>query len=693
MKNNKTSLAPLLIEGDTTVNDPEQKSNIFNKHFSGKATVTDPYDNPPHLDPIPGIQDLGLINTSPIEVSKIIRTGLKKSYFSNCGIPGKFLDFIATPVSKSLSTIFNNLFEEGIYPDQWKIAHVTPIYKRAGPKCEKSNFRPISLLPTLSKVCESVIHCRLLEHCISNNVISDRQAAYIKGDSTTNQLLYIVHKIRLAWGSSKIADGVFLDVSSAFEKIWHSGLIAKLDQIGIKGKLLSLFESYLSNRKQIVVIDGVKSQIMDLKAGCPQGSRLGPLLFIIYINDIQKDLESEILLFADDTTLLAVGSNPEQTSAMLNRDLLKIESWAQQWKVTFNPKKSESLLFSRKPVNTLPVIFLGNTPIARVDTHKHLGIILSSSLDWASHINYICLKASRKLHILRSVRQLSRKTMDILYKLTVRSTIDYGLHIFFHNLKQTDKKRLEQVQYRAAKLVSGALHYTSQIKLEKDLGWESMSNRADTLGLTVFYKIHYNLTRPLIRTCMTEHDNLLFNLRNNGHKRLRHPYISAKHKQSFFPYYTILWNNLPQNVRRLDLDKFKAEVKLRLTPTKTKFHNYGTKEGNKLITRLRVDRSYLNSHSFSIGHSDTPHCSCGSGHQETTKHFLFTCRLYCSERQTMLDLVGQYLPLFPKLYQTTKFDILLYGYKSHNPDYNEINKNITLAVQKYILNTKRFFKK
>ena len=150
--------------------------------FASKSSVQNPLIEPPVLQRLDNVPNLERLNTSPIEVARFIR-GLKKSHMSQCGIPGKFLHMISQPVSKSLSKLLNNLFEMGHFPNIWKLAHVTPIYKRSGQKNEKSNYRPISILPTLSKVCESVIHERLLSHCIENSIISERQAAYLKGDS------------------------------------------------------------------------------------------------------------------------------------------------------------------------------------------------------------------------------------------------------------------------------------------------------------------------------------------------------------------------------------------------------------------------------------------------------------------------------------------------------------------------------
>ena len=347
------------------------------------------------------------------------------------------------------------------------------------------------------------------------------------------------------------------------------------------------------------------------------------------------------------------------------------------------------MIFSKKVLCNSPALIFNDRYIDRVVQHKHLGIILTSTLDWTPHINYICLKASRKLNVLRSVRYLDRKTLDILYKVTVRSTFDYGLHIFYHTLTQSNKKRLDQLQYKAAKLVGNALHYTNQVKLEKNLGCESIKSRAEVLGLSVYQKIHFNKTRRLIQQCMTGPDNNLYNLRNNGNKRLRHPHLRKNFNNSFFPYFTTLWNNLPQKMRCSDIDFFKEQLHQKYKPPNIKFYSYGTKTGNGLITRLRVDRSYLNAHAYSIGLAQSPQCSCGAM-QETTLHMLNLCPIHASGRRVLFDLVGQLVSPFTKFNHRQKMYTLLYGYKSDNKDYHYINIQITLAVQNFLINTKRF---
>ena len=181
-------------------------------------------------------------------------------------------------------------------------------------------------------------------------------------------------------------------------------------------------------------------------------------------------MKCDILLFADDCSLLASGVDPTETACKLNRDLLKISDWADKWKVTFNSLKSKDIIFTNKMLNNSPPLIFKNNFIERVNTHRQLGVYLTSNLDWSYQINDICIKANRKLSVLRSIKMLKRKTLDLLYKLTVRSIIDYALPLYGNNLKKTDLCRLERLQYSAAKVVTGALHLTSKEKLNDEFG-------------------------------------------------------------------------------------------------------------------------------------------------------------------------------------------------------------------------------
>ena len=186
------------------------------------------------------------------------------------------------------------------------------------------------------------------------------------------------------------------------------------------------------------------------------------------------DLECEVLLFADDTCMFASGKDPAETTAMLNRDLVKISSWATKWKVSFNPSKTKQMIFSDKLLSNSPIVVFNSIVVDQVYEHKHLGIWLTPTLCWRRTIQHICMKANSKLAVLRSVQFLSRPVLDVLYKLQIRSVIDYGMIVFFNTLKLSDIARLHKIQYRSARLVTGALPYTSRLKLDADLGWEDL---------------------------------------------------------------------------------------------------------------------------------------------------------------------------------------------------------------------------
>ena len=229
-------------------------------------------------------------------------------------------------------------------------------------------------------------------------------------------------------------------------------------------------------RKAVTVVDGKKSTELPVNAGVPQGSRLGPLLFLVYINDIVANLESKPYIFADDCTLICSASSTFETTNILSRDLTKISNWAHTWKINFNAQKSKHMIFTKAQLLARPVI-MDITIIERVYLHKHLGVILTSDLNWDKQIAHITKKVNLKLSIIWQVKELSRHCLDVLCKLHVSASIDYCLTVFGPCLNLMQIRKLDNLKYRAAKIVTGAQKFTSQDNMFRELGWETTTQR------------------------------------------------------------------------------------------------------------------------------------------------------------------------------------------------------------------------
>ena len=406
----KNANIPPLIDNDRVIHKPDEKAQTFNNHFAKKSNLKGRDETPPTIDPIETFSDLIHFDTSHYEIGPLIKS-MKNADFSPCGIPAKFIKLLyqrfGSKITTPIADLLNLVFRTGTYPKTWKVANITPVFKKKGARTDKTNWRPISILPTLSKICEAVIHQRILGHLLENNIITAKQAAYLPNDSTANQLLYIVHKIKSSWAKKHISQACFLDISAAFDAVWHKALIEKLRSINVKGNCLKLLQSYLSERTAKTVVDGHESAELPVEAGVPQGSRLGPLLFILYINDIISDLESEPMIFADDTTLIASGPNAGSTSSILNRDLVKITAWAKKWKVEFNAGKSKDMIFSREQSDDNFPLFFQDGIIERVTKHKHLGVTFTSTLSWDVHVANIIEQVNMKLSMIYKVRELN----------------------------------------------------------------------------------------------------------------------------------------------------------------------------------------------------------------------------------------------------------------------------------------------
>ena len=271
---------------------------------------------------------------------------------------------------------------------------------------------------------KKVVHKHLLNNYIRDHgILSALQSDFIPEDSTVNQLVDIYNTFCKSFDEGKEVCAVFCDISKAFDRVWHRGLLFKLESIGVSDSLLLWFKSYLADRKQRVVLPGAVSAWNNIKAGVPQGSILGPLLFLIYINDIVVDIHSSIRLFADDTSLYIIVNNPQQTANLLNADL---GLWASRWLVSFNPSKSESMTLSRKQNKPLhPPLNMAQLNINEVTSHKHLGLIFSDDGSWHEHIDHVKAKSWFRLNIMRKLKfQLDRKSLEIIYTSFIRPLLE-----------------------------------------------------------------------------------------------------------------------------------------------------------------------------------------------------------------------------------------------------------------------------
>ena len=295
-------IPPILIINQFILNSSE-KAQHFNDFFSQQCKLiinSSVLPNPTSLTDRK-IDHLVIEND---EIITLIRNLDPNKATGVDGISGQMLLLCDDSITLPLNIIFKNILLTSTYPDQWKLANVTPIFKK-GDKQLIKNYRPISLLPICSKIFEKIIFKNLYSYLNTNNLLTTNQSGFCPGDSTTNQLLYLVNEIHQAFENPKSLEvrAVFLDISKAFAKVLHDGLIFKLKQNCVSSNLLMFFQNYLYNRKQRVVLNGSYSGFSAVESGVPQGSVLGPLLFLIYINDVERNIKSNIKFFADDTML------------------------------------------------------------------------------------------------------------------------------------------------------------------------------------------------------------------------------------------------------------------------------------------------------------------------------------------------------------------------------------------------------
>ena len=478
-------------------------------------------------------------------------------------VPARLLREGAVWLAKPLATLFTLSLSQGCLPSDWTSANITPVFKK-GNKHLITNYRPISLTSTVVKLLERLVHCQLTDFLESNNKLSPLQHGFRTGHSCQTQLLETVHKWACCLDRASSSHVVFTDFSKAFDTVPHERLLLKLEHVGIRGRLLTWISSFLLNRTQRVLIDGAASEWCEVTSGVPQGSILGPLLFIIYINDIGKDLSSHTGLFADDCTI-STGVSSYHDCLSLQDDLNSLFRWANKWQLALNTSKCKVMCISRKRNPPTFQYHINNNNLEWVETFKYLGVKLNNKLTWDDHTLEVTSKAQRVLNLLRRTMYGCPRNAKIrAYTALVRPHLEYCAPVWTPN-QQKLSCRLEKVQKRAARWICGVPRKSdgsgwtrSYSDLCSELNWMSLEQRRRFLIYCQMFKILHNLD------CIKSADYFITKSR-----ALRsHPYsVIIPHSRtnvfrySFFINASNLWHALPLNLVQLtSLKSFKSNL-------------------------------------------------------------------------------------------------------------------------------------
>ncbi len=411
----KSRTGPIKLKDDhgRIVNNSLDVATKFNEHFSSIAsnlkskissrTVFDPGGFQEFLqNPVPNSMYLSPVDSS--EIYSTINKFKNKATLDTKIEPLKIAN--SCPVfTEILAKVINSSFQQGIFPESLKIARVVPIHK-GGSKTDVANYRPISLLSSFSKIYEKLMHKRILDFLDTNSSLFEMQYGFRPGRSCEHALLNAQNTILNSLSRNQVSLLLLIDFSRAFDLVEHNILLKKLEHLGIRGIAQEWFKTYLKGRKQFVTINGVNSSTKLLEYGVPQGSILGPLLFIIYINDLPNISNiTKFILYADDANIFITGSNIDEVYNKLEYFLTVLLNWVDVNGLVLNLKKTHFIVFSRQAIHTDREIMIANTEIKRKTEARFLGVIIDEKLTWARHIATIKAKMSRYVGIMYKLKR------------------------------------------------------------------------------------------------------------------------------------------------------------------------------------------------------------------------------------------------------------------------------------------------
>ena len=472
-------------DNDSVTSDPSRIANVLNDHFASVGpklanklpTVQRKYFDFLNRSNSPASSfAFNLVTPAEVEL-EILRIPINKSHgLYSC--PTQLLKYSSNVISSILAEIINLSISTGMYPTKLKMAKIIPIFK-AEDNTKANNYRPISLLSNFNRIFEKLVFSRMESFIEQKDILSPSQFGFRKAHSTQHAILDIVSTIQDNMGKRLFSCGVFIDLKKAFDTVDHKILLHKLDHYGFRGVISKWFSSYLEGRTQTTQIGSFISKRKNISCGVPQGSVLGPLLFLIYVNDIQESSDKlKFFLFADDTNAVYADKNLKSLESTVNQELCKLFDWLTANKLTLNIKKTNFVIFrpAQRKLTYHPKIMIfdndqnKNVALECKEFVRYLGIIIDNNLSWKHHIDHVAIKMSRTVGLICKLRHfLPRNTLLTIYRSLVAPYLTYGLTAWGQAYKSHLEKLLK-LQKRALRFIYFSERNQHAIPLFTDAG-------------------------------------------------------------------------------------------------------------------------------------------------------------------------------------------------------------------------------
>ena len=492
-------ISPLKKKGNL-VTDSKSKANILVDQFQSVFCKTKGIANESKLkyakNSIPSIETLKITDKGVLKL--LLELNVSKAMGPD-QIPNIVLRKCAHELVPAIAKMFQASVDSGSLPSDWRNANISPVFKK-GDRHLAENYRPVSLTTVLCKLLEHIICGHLLKHLEKHSILTDRNHGFRSGYSTETQLLITMNDLLKLYDNKCQVDVAILDFSKAFDTVPHDKLLQKLENYGVRGNLLVWLSAFLKNRNMNVVVEGEHSVSVSVESGVPQGTVLGPLMFLCHINDLPDSVKSTVRLFADDC-LLYHPIRSDKEHLVLQNDLHELEKWADLWGMKFNAKKCYILSVRQKSTFFYE---LDQTILQQVNSNPYLGVTLSDDLTWETHINNICKKANSTLGFLkRNLRNCAQDCRKLAYISLVRSSLEYG-SIVWDPYYAKDINSLEKIQRHAARFITK--DYASRedgcvTRMLQNLRLDTLQQRRQQARLIFIFKIIRGMVPAIDKSC------------------------------------------------------------------------------------------------------------------------------------------------------------------------------------------------